>query len=244
MEEIVYHTNYELENTYWWFLARNEIVLNAIKNIAKIGSGEEILDIGCGTGGFAGFLSKEYKVICLDTSPLAIDYCKKRGLNNLFLCPLADFPKSKWNVKSAIMLDVIEHIKDDAEVVRQVFDLLPSGGKLIATVPAYQALWSKHDEVHMHYRRYNKNQIAELFVKCGFSVEYVSYSNSFLFPLALLKRYFDKLSQSDKSEYVPVDRVSKLANWAFHKIFSFERHFQPVISFPFGLSVIIIGHKK
>lgn len=244
MEEIVYHTNYELENTYWWFLARNEIVLNAIRNIAKINNGEQILDIGCGTGGFAEFLSNENQVICLDTSELAIEYCQKRGLKNLYLCYLNEFPKQDWNIKSAVMLDVIEHIEDDSGVVKQVFDLLPKGGSLVATVPAYQALWSHHDVVHKHFRRYNKKQIKSLFEKTGFEVVYVSYSNFFLFPLAYLKRIYDKLFHKVDNEYIPVERVSKLTNSIFKWIFKSEKNFQPAISFPYGLSVLIVGRKN
>ena len=52
MEEIVYHVNYRLEDTYWWFIARRQIVLKLIRKFCRLDSQESILDFGCGTGGF------------------------------------------------------------------------------------------------------------------------------------------------------------------------------------------------
>ena len=242
MQEIVYHTNYELEDSYWWFLARNVIVRNLIFKFCSLKSGDEVLDVGCGTGGFAKFLSEYYDVLCLDTSSLALEYCSKRGLKKLYNMTLGEFPKSDNNIKAILMLDVVEHIEDDNKVIKEVFDALPSNGYFISTVPSYQWLWSKHDEIHLHYRRYNKNNYNELLLKNGFQIDYSSYYNFLLFFPAVIKRLFDKILKI-KDNNKPIDEMTPMMNRIFHKIFSFEEKLLGKISLPFGLSIITIARK-
>lgn len=242
MQEKVYHTNYKVENEYFWFLARNKIVFNVIEQNLKLGDDDYVIDIGCGTGGFAKLLDKKFNTVCLDTSEIALDYCKKRGLNNLHKGTLESFPKDAWVINSAVMLDVIEHIEDDAAVVKQVYEMLPIGGKLIASVPAYQWLWSHHDKMHMHYRRYNKKIFIKLLIDAGFKIEYSTYFNTFLFPLAMVKRLIDKLLNKNHSESA-VDEVSNFVNNIFTKVFAAESLFIPKIKFPFGMSILTVAKK-
>jgi len=243
MEEIVYHTNYKLENSYWWFIARNHIAKKLIYKKTDLQKGDYILDIGCGTGGFAQLISDSFIPICLDTSRLAIDYCKKRGIEHCFVSTINDFQLDEFNVKAAVMLDVIEHIENDREIINVVFDKLPHGAWFIATVPAYKALWSRHDEIHQHYRRYNKIEFNNLLREAGFNVCYSSYFNTFLFLPALAKRFLDKLTGADKKITEPVEQVSPAINSIFKNIFLLEDKFLGKIVFPFGLSIVTIARK-
>lgn len=244
MQEIVYHTNYRLEESYWWFIARNKIISRIINKTADLQPKSNVLDVGCGTGGFAEHISGKYNVLCLDTSPIALEYCKKRGLENRFLGVLSDFPKDKFKIDAVTMLDVIEHIEDDAAVIKEVYDLLEPGGTFIAAVPAYQWLWSEHDVIHMHYRRYTKKQIVSMFREAGFEVTFSSYYNFFLFPLAALKRIADKILKTKKKDTEPVEEVAPWLNSIFTKIFSAEAAFLPQIRFPFGVSIVLTAKKS
>lgn len=243
MEEIVYHTNFELEDNYWWFTARNKIVFELINKFCSLNSSDTILDVGCGTGGFAKILSSRYSVICLDNSPLALEYCRKRGLSNLCSTPLEEFPKDDSSVKTIVMLDVIEHIDNDAEFVKHAYNILSEGGRLIATVPAYMWLWSEHDEVHKHFRRYTKSNFTKLIEGAGFKVKYATYFNTLLFLPAVIKRFFEKLIPGKSKEESPVDKVSPFINKIFNSTFSFEGKILPKVKFPFGLSIIVIAEK-
>lgn len=243
MKEIVYHTNYQLEDNYWWFLARREIISKTIKKSLKIATDEYILDVGCGTCGMAEYLSKDFNVVAIDTSELALEYCKKRGVENSFLSTLDSFPKDKYNIKAITILDVIEHIEDDKSIVKQLYDLLPTGGYIIASVPAYQFLWSFHDEVHKHYRRYRLSNFRRLISNAGFQIQFATYFNSFLFPVALAKRFIDKLFNLEKRNEYAIEIVPKPINTIFTKIFEFEKTFFPKISFPFGLSILLVAKK-
>lgn len=243
MKEIVYHTNYQLEDNYWWFLARREIISKTIKKSLKIATDEYILDVGCGTCGMAEYLSKDFNVVAIDTSELALEYCKKRGVEHSFLSTLVSFPKGKYNIKAITILDVIEHIEDDKSIVEQLYDSLPSGGYLIASVPAYQFLWSFHDEVHKHYRRYSLSNFKRLISNAGFQIQFATYFNSFLFPVAFAKRFIDKLFSLEKKNEYAIEIVPKSINTIFTKIFEFEKTFFPKVSFPFGLSILLIAKK-
>lgn len=245
MQEIVYHKNYELENNYFWFISRQNILTKIIRKLVKLNKNAEILDIGCGTGGFASALkdSVDNNVLCLDTEEIALEYCKKRGLNNIYKGLLTDFDFSKNNIEFALMLDVIEHIENDSEVVSQVYDTLQEGGYFLATVPAYQWMWSHHDIIHMHYRRYSKKHFEDLLKSQGFQIIYSSYFNTFLFPIVWLKRQFDRLLKKEKEDGNPIDEVPKIINSVFEKIFSLESLFIPKISLPFGLSIVVLAKK-
>jgi SAM-dependent methyltransferase len=245
MNEIVYHSNFKLENTYWWFLGRNNIILEIMGKYVQLQGRTEVLDVGCGTCGFAQMLSEKYKVIGLDTSELALEYCRKRGLSELYCSLLSEFPKENHDIKAITMLDVIEHIEDDKGVVADVFSILPSGGWFIASVPAYSFLWSVHDEIHNHFRRYNKKEIVKLIKEAGFEIQFASYFNSLLFIPGLLKRLFDKVINSKKGEAeVAVEVLPGPVNSLMTSIFKFERKILPIFKFPFGLSILVIARKR
>lgn len=244
MQEVVYHTNYKLENSYWWFVARNQIVKSIIENRTDLPNGANVLDVGCGTGGFAKLISDRFNPICMDTSPIAIDYCRKRGITQLYETTLDDFPAKSVDFSAITMLDVIEHIEDDASVVAKAFEILPANGWFIATVPAYQRLWSKHDEIHLHYRRYNRTDFENLLKNAGFSIKYSSYFNTILFAPAIIKRFIDKITGAESKKTEPVEEVSPFINKLFTKLFLLEKKILKNAALPFGLSIVVVAKKE
>lgn len=244
MQEIVYHTNYKLENSYWWFIARNEIVKTIFKKFVKPEKNKSVLDFGIGTGGFASLLKDEYDLIGLDMNPIALEYSKKRNINNLYDCKLEDFPRDKYSINAITALDVIEHIENDKEIVRQLYEVLEDKGYLITTVPAYQWMWTKHDEIHMHYRRYTKSNFTEILKDEGFEIIYSSYFNTLLFPIIFSKRIFDKIAGAEKKIEEPVEQAPDFINYLLKKIFLTEKDYLKEYSLPFGLSIITVAQKR
>ncbi|HRP02498.1 MAG TPA: class I SAM-dependent methyltransferase [Candidatus Kapabacteria bacterium] len=243
MQEIIYHTNYKIENEYWWFIARNQILGKIVNEFAKLNSKSKLLDVGCGTGAFAATFNDSVNVAGIDTSDIALQYAAKRGLKNLRNCYLKDFPKEEFQPDVITFLDVIEHIEDDKAVVKDAYNLLEKGGYVIASVPAYQWLWSHHDELHMHYRRYTKKRFMDLFKEAGFHVQYASYFNTLLFPLAALKRILDKITGASKKDNSPIEEVSPFVNSLFKNIFLAEKKALPNLTLPFGVSIVIVAKK-
>ena len=115
-----------------------------------------------------------------------------------------------------------------------IFEGLKSGGHFLITVPAFQLLWSKHDENHHHKRRYTKREIVSLLNEAGFEVQFASYFNFFLFPLALVGRMLGQTGAG---------KPNALLNFLFEKIFSFEKNLLKFISLPIGLSIIAVAKK-
>lgn len=241
MYEQVYITNYELEDTYWWFVARNRIIIELTNKYTTLAPYDYVLDFGCGTGGFASLLAKNYNVICIDSSEIAIEYCKTRGLSLAYQTTIEEFNPEDIKIKAIFALDVIEHIDDDIGTLARLHQVLEPNGYLIVTVPAYKWLWSNHDILHMHKRRYTKKQLKAIISQTGFEMKYISYFNFFLFLPAILKRIFFKEKSIENTQ--PVDPVPESLNKIFTQIFLFEKNILKFMKFPFGLSIVAIAKK-
>jgi len=243
MQEKVYHTSFEQEEKYWWYVGRNVIIRSFLEKYCKLKNGSSVLDVGCGTGGFASSISENLTPLCLDTSPIALDYCKKRGIKNIFNSTLEDFDSSNLNIQALTLLDVIEHIENDFSVIKNANRVLEKDGWLLVTVPAFQWLWSKHDVLVMHQRRYSKKQLVDLLSSGSFQVEYSSYFNFFLFIPAVIKRFLNEHFVKEVN-IESVEEVPNFLNTIFKNIFAFEAKVLQKIKFPFGLSIIAIARKK
>jgi SAM-dependent methyltransferase len=213
-----------------------------MESVCSLDQGATVVDVGCGTGGFLAQISTKYTAIGTDTSPLAIEYCRRRGLKHLHLGTLDDFPAERWSVDAVSMLDVIEHIEDDVAAVEQVFKLLRPGGFFIVSVPANPWMWSAHDVLHMHQRRYTKDNFRRLLKGAGFMQKKLSYFNTFLFPLAVVKRLMQKDLRPEDIRAV-VEPVPAVLNSLFHAVFSAESVLLKRTSLPFGVSLVGIFQK-
>lgn len=240
MDATLYEKFFEVENRHWWFVARQRIVKEMIQRRLRVRQGAKVLDVGCGTGAILTMLSQQYEAYGTDTSELAIEFCRKRGLTNAYRCTLDNFPHPNLRFDLITAFDVLEHIDDDLTVVRKALDFLKPGGALLVTVPAYQFLWSPHDELNHHKRRYVKSQLRRLLQKGGLNVEMISYYNTFLFPIAMAKRLSEKILKQQGDE---LEIPAPLVNSLLQSIFAFERIPLQSFSFPFGLSLIAVGRK-
>jgi 2-polyprenyl-3-methyl-5-hydroxy-6-metoxy-1,4-benzoquinol methylase len=241
MEEQLYRKFYEVETSHWWFSTRQKIIGDMIKRKAALRPSSKILDVGCGTGAILAMLSTQYEAWGTDTSPIAIEYCRKRGIANAFCCTLETFPHPEMRFDLITMFDVIEHIDDDIGVLRQARQLLKAGGKILVTVPAYEFLWSIHDDLNHHKRRFVRSQLRKVLEASGFNVELISYYNTILFPSAVVQRITKKfiMPATDTTLNIPALWLNSLLG----KIFSFERILLKRFSLPFGLSLIAVARK-
>ncbi len=234
MEEHLYQQFYEIENTHWWFTARRAILIAYLRQHA----GDhrlKLLDVGCGTGAILADASQYFEAYGMDASPHAIALCKKRGITNLHVGMLSEYPVTeKFDIIT--LLDVIEHIDDDLDVLRQTHARLNDGGHVLITVPAYQWLWSAHDEVNHHKRRYTRARLSTVVHRAGFHIEHLTYFNTLLFPLAVIRRGYAQLTGSQEADdfNIPISPV----NVALRNIFRLERYALPHASLAFGLSVL------
>jgi len=221
------------ENSYWWDISRREIVKQAV-NKNKLTAKSKILDAGCGEGTMLSFLQSKFpNSFGIDNSVYALEFCKKRGLSNLKLANLEKKIPFKNNFFNAIVcLEVIEHTNNDNNVVKEFYRVLKQGGKLFLTVPAYNFLWSKHDESIAHKRRYDRGQLKILLFQNDFKVITASYFFSFL----LLPAIFIHPKKETAA-------VNKLISSFLLALCSLERQILNYFSLPFGISIIVVAQK-
>src|SRR3989344_3850982 len=120
------------------------------------GQKRRVLDIGCGTGANLQFLNQFGNVTGLETSQEAIEICRERGFKDVLRGDITQCPAFlKQNAYDIVTLfDVLEHIKNESDVLVCLAKLIRQEGYLFITVPAFSFLWSSFDEFSHHYRRY------------------------------------------------------------------------------------------
>src|SRR5437764_731092 len=185
MEPAAIEQMYQIENHHWWFVGKRLLVAVLLGEVLDT-RGLRILDIGCGTGAVLAHLKERARAVGVDHSPLALAYCRKRGLALLACADGERLPFVPASFDVILMLDVLEHAIDDVGLLRAVGALLRPGGMVLVSVPAFQGLWSPHDEVLHHLRRYTARGLRRVMNEAGFVVERLTYTNVAAFPPAVL----------------------------------------------------------
>jgi len=179
---------HKLEEDNWWFVARREIVIQLLSEL-KIKDNSRILEIGCSGGALLKNLKSQgfKELFGVDISEVAIELCRKRGIENVQTKDGVDTRYMDSAFDLIIASDVLEHIETDAIALKEWYRVLRPGGILIVFVPAFNFLWSNHDDLNHHYRRYGKKQLNEKLIQAGFGIIRSSFWNFvFLIPVAIV----------------------------------------------------------
>ena len=239
MERFVYEQMAELDQRHWWYCARREVVAALIERVVRPPANAAILEIGCGTGHNFPMLSQFGHVDALELDDQARSIAEKRLGRSIMSAPLpelAGVPERHYDLVGAF--DVIEHIDDDAAAVRSIAGKLKPGGKFVMTVPAHQWMWSAHDTVNHHKRRYSKRRLAQLIEGSPLKLDAVGYFNSLLFPVAIAERMASKALGKDGGDLaLPPAPL----NAALKRTFAAERHLIGRVPLPPGLSLFAVG---
>lgn len=243
MEEILYREMFELESSHWWFVARREIVLAHINQFLPSKKGNQILDVGCGTGAFLEYLEHFGVVHGLDASSTAIQFCHQRGKHRVQKGNLPDsIPFNEESFNLITTLDVLEHIDDDFLSIKKIYRLLKRKGVFLCTVPAFPFLWSGHDNIHHHFRRYFMKGLKEKLMGAGFKIIKISYYNIFLFPIIALIRLARKTNP--KLQYASDAQMPPfILNSCLKHLLVSEKYLLKYINLPFGVSMIAVCEK-
>lgn len=239
MEERLYRSFFEVEESHWWFVARERIIAAVLVQLPLSPGRLSLLDVGCGTGGFLKSLPDRFETYGTDTSPLAVQFSRQRGLQNVFECRLEDFPRNDLRFDIITLLDVIEHVDDDGKLLQQALRLLNPGGFMLITVPAFPFLWSQHDVINHHKRRYTRKSLRNVIEGNGLIIEALTYFNFLLFPVAVIQRLLSSLLPGEGSPELslPPQPINRLLT----RIFASERHWLMRSGFPFGLSLLAVA---
>lgn len=244
-----YNEYYHLEREGWWFRARLNILESMVKIIAK-DKPLTILNVGAATGATSEMLSKYGKVTSLEYDAYCCRFLKEKTGIEAVNASLTDLPFEDESFELICAFDVIEHIEDDQKAVDEIYRVLAREGKYFVTVPAFMFLWSKHDEINHHYRRYKKRDFNQLFFHSGLTIDRSTYFNFLLFlPIATIRLMLKILPKRKSKDSTGSDneilKSSWLANHLAYTIFHSEKKLiTRNITFPFGVSILSIGTKK
>jgi len=245
MDAEAYKEMIELQEEHWWFVARRDVIKSFIKMQMPQGSTGKVLEIGCGVGGNVGLLSQSGQYRGIDMHKPAIDYCSEKYPQFEFQCTrIEDIPQefSSNKFDSIYLLDVLEHIDDQVAILKSTQNYLNQSGKILVTVPAFEFLWSPHDEFVHHVRRYTKVGLKKILEDAGYKVERISYFNSILFPLALIQRLGMRLLNRKLNTHLSTPPT--IVNWLFKVIFTQEAWILKHTNLPAGLSIIAVVSQK
>lgn len=231
-----------IEDIHWWFKARREIIFNQLRKFIPPDRGKRIAEIGCGTGGNLKFLSQHYQMVGVDISPEAVSYAKERVNCKVFHGDFRDALTGMWeDLDGVILSDVLEHIVDHEAFLRDLAASIKAEAVLLITVPAHQWLWSRHDLILGHKRRYTVQGLRSLWKDLPVTELLFSPFNCLLFPVIVLYRKL--VSHADTSDASDLRLPSSFLNGLLYRIFSSERHFLRRCSLPWGLSYLAMLKK-
>lgn len=226
----------------WWVLGRRALLSGVIAEcIANGSSGLRVIgDFGCGSGGMWVALKDWGKVIGIDRSPLAMSLCRSKGYTGLAMGAVEKLPLGTAALDVVVMTDVLEHVQDDALAIRECARVLRPGGVLILTVPALPFLYSQHDRVLGHFRRYSRRRLVHLLRQSNLQVERITYFNAIFAPLIVVWRLFRPLLNGGVPRADPLDLpgvLNLVGLWGM----TLERWALRRVNLPLGLSLLCVA---
>lgn len=239
MERVIYDRMAELDDLHWWYRARREVLRRLIERRVKLPADARILEVGCGTGHNLGMLGRFGTVDAIEIDEEARSHAEKRLGRRVSTAPLPELPGiPRGHFDLVASLDVVEHIDDDRAAVAGLASCIKPGGSLLLTVPAHQWMWSAHDELNHHKRRYSKRGLERLIEQSPLRLEAVGYFNSLLFPVAVAARLASKLTgRGGGDDSLP----PKPLNYLFERTFAAERRLIGKVPLPPGLSLFALA---
>jgi SAM-dependent methyltransferase len=231
---------HQAEDRHWWYRGRRTVLDGVVADLG-LPPRARILDAGCGSGRNMVELARYGVVTGIELSETSVALARERDAGEVILGSVLDMPFADDSYDLAVSLDVIEHLEDDLAALRELRRTVTPGGALLVTVPAYQWLWSGHDEINHHHRRYTRRSLQQVAEQAGWRQERTTYFNSLLLPVAILLRVLDRINtkttESSLDLWVPPEPL----NWILERPLAIEaaliRHGGRI---PAGLSLLAV----
>ena len=265
MQENEYAKTYELERTFWWFVAKRRVsqtLLDAVEPMAPKGEAPPpgrplILDVGCGTGGNLEWLATRGRSYGLDLSETALRLCRRRlregtrpgasATPGALICgELARLPFADGSFDLVTAFDVLYHewVTDDAAAMGELARVCRPGGYILITDSALPFLRGPHDRAWGGARRYTRATLRRLVEQAGCQVRRLSYFHFLLFPLIAAVRLKERLFSSPERAKSDLAPVHPLLNNLFKSVHAVECALLRLAPLPFGSSIICLARKN
>jgi ubiquinone/menaquinone biosynthesis C-methylase UbiE len=245
MKPSEYDTMFAVEERHWWYVGMQRITMVLMEELYPAQRDLHILDAGCGTGAAMRYLGRFGQVTGCDFSALALSYCQQRGLTRLSEASVMCLPFAANSFDLVTSFDVLYHRAVEVELValRDFWRVLKPGGRVLLRLPAYNWLRSHHDEVIHTGRRFSARGVGSMLSASQFTVEKLSYANTILFPLAVVKRLAERILPREGEHSDVHENPDWQDDW-LARLLGAEAGWLRKHNLPFGLSVVAVGRKE
>lgn len=233
---------YALESSHWWFWGKR-LLMRRLLGQRLDRPGLRILDIGCGAGANAVELSAYGSVVASDRSLDALAFVRSRGVSEVVAAEAPQLPFRDGAFDIVTAYDVVEHVEDDRGFVCELARVLAPGGAVAIHVPAWPFLWSRHDEILEHKRRYTRKSLRLLLAGSGLELESLRWTNFAIFaPTVALRWTRRKLGSETCGAYLGV--VPAPVNRLLRGVCRSEAVLASTIGLPIGVSLAAIATRR
>lgn len=235
----------EQEAGHFWFRSRNRLLIWAFKQYFP--NAENLLEIGCGTGFVLSGFKQAFPNLVLSGSEVFSDglgfAAARLPAVELLQMDARRIPfRDEFDVIGAF--DVLEHIKQDDEVLAQMYQATRKGGGILITVPHHRFLWSPVDEFARHVRRYETRELREKVSRAGFNVVRITSFVSLLLPLLIASRFKQWMTGEEVDPSAELN-IGNVLNTTLEKILDAElRVIRTGLSFPAGGSLLLVARRN
>jgi SAM-dependent methyltransferase len=221
----------DLYERHWWWRARETFLLDRLDAGAAGRTDLRILDVGCGDALFFSPLSTYGTVRGVEPDKAVLSEGPWRSMIH---AGTLDTFEVKAPFDWILMLDVVEHLEEPAKALRRARELARDDTTLFITVPAFQSLWTRHDDLNHHHARYNRSSLSAVLSAAGWNAVELKYFFHWLVPLKLLVRLKEVVVPGDPDvESVPGEALNTLAR----AVSLAEQQWLSWLNLPFGTSL-------
>jgi methionine biosynthesis protein MetW len=234
---------HRVEDSHWWFAGRRDMIMRLLRVFSKQSA---ILEVGCSSGPLQQLLQNAgyTHVQGIELSEQGVAACHARGFTSVQQMDAAHTTFANEQFDCIVSSDVLEHIEQEAVALQEWNRILKPGGTLVIFVPAYMLLWSHHDTVNLHHRRYTRASLVKSLTQAGFTIQKASYWNTtLLVPVAIVRLLQRVLPQKTVSEHGEMKPTATWINTCLLTLFTWENRLLQIMNFPAGVSVFAIAKK-
>ncbi len=254
MEKEYYKDYYTLERNHWWFRARKKVLEAQVQRLFPNRANLKILNAGCATGYSSEWLMQYGEVSSLEYDAECFAFTRDVVKIPIVQGSITELPFEDNQFDLVVAFDVVEHVENDVLAIQEMQRVAKPGGTVFISVPAFNFLWSDHDEVNHHFRRYKIGTLMNAFSKSTLKHFYTSYFNTFLFfPVAAFRltgnliqkiKFGDNKKVYDEHSNDLTVGTGSFVSKILFSIFNAENIFlRKGFNFPFGISIMTIYKK-